>query len=152
MAHTKKADVDEFMALKNLAVYGASRNPKKFGGMIFKELKEKGYNVVPVNPNSDTIQGETCYKDLGSIPGTVDGVIMTVKPDITKEAVKEAHKAGIKSVWMQYGSNSADAVAFCQENGMKVISRECVFMFVEPVKNIHKFHRFFARLFGTYPN
>lgn len=151
MAHTKKADVDEFFAQKNLAVYGVSRNPKKFGSLIFKELKEKGYNVFPVNPHTDEIQGVTCYKSLGSIPETVDGVILTVKPEVTRDAVKEAHEAGIKRIWMQHGSNSTEAVEYCQENGMTVISKECVFMFAEPVQSVHKFHRFFAKLFRKYP-
>ena len=47
---TSKAAIQAFMALKTLAVAGVSRNPNKFGTMVYKDLKSKGYTVYPVNP------------------------------------------------------------------------------------------------------
>ncbi len=48
---------------------GVSRNPKKFGFAAFKELKEKGMNIIPVNPYADEIHGSKVYHDIKSLPG-----------------------------------------------------------------------------------
>jgi len=44
------------------AVVGASDNPEKYGNLIYKKLKSRGYRVYPVNPNYETIDGDKCYK------------------------------------------------------------------------------------------
>ena len=38
--------IDKFFEPKRLAMAGASRNPKKFGYGVFKELQKKGYEVL----------------------------------------------------------------------------------------------------------
>jgi len=58
---------------------------------------------------------------------------------------------GIKSVWFQQGSSSDEAIKFCEEKGMSVVSGECIFMFAEPVDSIHKFHRWIWKIFGKLP-
>ena len=72
--------VDDFVALKKIAVVGVSRKKAKFGNTIYREMREKGYWVYPVNPNADVIEGDTCYPDLLSLPEKVDGVIINVPP------------------------------------------------------------------------
>ena len=50
--------IKEFLNKRNIfAVVGASRNPKKYGYQVYKDLKEAGYTVYPVNPNADEILG-----------------------------------------------------------------------------------------------
>ena len=63
----------------------------------------------------------------------------------------EANEAGIKKIWMQQGSESPKAIKFCKENGIELVEGECIMMFSEPVKSIHKFHRGLNKLFGKYP-
>ncbi len=50
---TSKESVDKFLRCKNLAVVGVSRKSGKFGNVIYKELKKKGFNVFGVNPNME---------------------------------------------------------------------------------------------------
>jgi predicted CoA-binding protein len=59
-----------------LAVAGVSRNKGHHpaGNLIFHRLKKTGHEVIPVNPNLQTFEGEPCYPDVKSIPGGVDGV------------------------------------------------------------------------------
>ena len=154
MAHkeiTKKADVDDFLAQKKLAVAGASRKRSKFGNIVFRELKKRNYHVLPVNANANTIEGEPCFPDLKSLPEPVEGAVIVLPPEKTELVVKDAAEAGIPRIWMQLGSHSETAVNFCKENNMSVVADECILMFAEPVRGFHKFHRWIWKLFGKYP-
>jgi predicted CoA-binding protein len=65
--------------------------------------------------------------------------------------VKQAHEAGITRVWIQQMAQSPEALAYCEENDLSCVSGECILMYAEPVGSIHKFHRFFRKLFGRMP-
>jgi len=108
------------------AVVGASRDPKKYGYQVYKDLKEAGYKVYPVNPNADEILGDRCYPDLGDLPTKPDVVDVVVPPKVTEEIVKTCKRLGITKVWMQPGSESETAVKFCDENGIDVVYGVCV--------------------------
>jgi uncharacterized protein len=148
---TRKADVDDFIAQKTLALVGVSRKKTKFGNAIYTELKKRGYRVYPVNAYMETYEGDPCYKDLKTLPEPVGGVLISVHPDKTEQVVKDAATAGIKRVWIQQGSRSDAAVNACKENNMTYVSDECILMFLEPVGSIHKFHRWIRKLFGKLP-
>ena len=148
---TSKARVDEFLAQRSLAVVGVSRNKNKFGNTVYKELKEKGYQVFAVNPNAAEIDGERVYPSVKELPQEVGGVVVVVPPRGTEQVVRDAHEAGIKHVWMQQGAESKAAIRYCEEQGMSVINRECILMFADPRAFHHKLHRWIWGLFGKLP-
>ena len=148
---TSRAAVEGFLGEKTLAVVGVSRGGKKFGNMVMKDLKGKGYRVFPVNPHAETIDGEPCYPSLETLPERPGGVITVVPPAVTETVVRDAKAAGIKRIWMQQGSESEAALGFCAENGLEVVHGECIMMFAEPVASIHRFHRWIWKLFGKLP-
>ena len=123
----KNKFITEFLNRKNtFAVVGASRDPKKYGHKIFKDLCNAGYKVYCVNPNTDEVMGKKCYPNIEVLPETPDVVDIVVPPKITEQAVKNCKKLGIKKVWMQPGSESENAIRFCRENGIDVVHRVCV--------------------------
>jgi predicted CoA-binding protein len=148
---TSKAIVDDFMSQQKLAVVGVSRSSRKFGNVIYKELKGKGYKVFPVNPNVETIESDSCYPALNSLPEPVDGAVVVVKPNETEKIVKEASEAGIKRVWIQQGAESKQAIKYCEDNHINCIHGECILMFAEPLGFIHKFHRGIWKIVGKLP-
>jgi predicted CoA-binding protein len=148
---TSKKIVDEFLLQKKIAVVGVSRKKTKFGNAIYKELKRKGYNVFPVNPHINTFEGDNCYPDLLSLPEKVDAVVINVPSVQTEKVVREAKEAGINKVWLQQGSQSEEAVKFCEENGIDYVSNECILMFVQPSAFIHLAHRWIWGVFGKLP-
>lgn len=149
---TSKELVNEFLSEKDIAVVGVSRSGKRFGYTLFKDLRTKGYNVYPVNPNAVLIDNEKCYPSLLALKGKVNAAVLVVPPFATKEVVKDAYSAGIKKIWMQLGSESEEAVNFCQEMKIDVIKNECVLMFAEPAAFFHKAHRWVNGLIGKLPN
>lgn len=141
---------ESITSLKRLGVAGVSRNSRKFGNTIYREMREKGYDVYPINPHVDEIEGDACYRDIASLP-EVEGIIISTPADQSLKILGEAKEKGIKNVWLQQGAHSKEAVKFCEENDMNYVAGECIFMFMEPVESVHKFHRWIWKLIGKYP-
>jgi predicted CoA-binding protein len=148
---SSKQLVDDFINQKNIAVVGVSRKKSKFGNYIYRELKKKDYHVFPVNPNLEFAEGDKCYPDLFSVPGKLDGVIINVSPPEAINVLKDVSAAGIQRVWLQQGSQSDDAVKFCEENNIDCVSNECIIMFTEPLGFMHRTHKWIWNLMGKLP-
>lgn len=148
---TSIADVNAFLKHKRLAVAGVSRDAKKFGNVIFKDLMKKGFEPIPINPNVDEIEGHKCYPNLGAMPEKVEALLLVTKPDQTLMILKEAAEQGIGHIWIQQGAESPEVLSYCEEQKFNCITGRCILMFAEPVGNIHGIHRFFSKLFGFYP-
>jgi predicted CoA-binding protein len=119
--------IKKFLNKRNIfAVVGASRDPKKYGYQVYKDLKEAGYKVYPVNPNANEILGDRCYPDLRDLPTKPDVVDVVVPPKVTEEIVKTCKRLGITRVWMQPGSESETAIKFCNENSINMVHGVCV--------------------------
>jgi predicted CoA-binding protein len=146
-----RQEIHEFVAEKTLAVVGMSRAPQSFSAHAAKELKSKGYRLFPVNPNAAEIQGEKCYPSVAAIPESVGGVLFLTPPSATEKAVREAAEAGVTRMWIQQGAESKEALAFCKEKDIRVVSGHCILMFAEPVGAFHGLHRWFKGLFGGLP-
>jgi predicted CoA-binding protein len=148
---TTKAEIEEFIAIRELAIAGASRDTKKFGYIVYHDLKSKGYLVVGVNPNATEIDGDPCYATLADLPAPVGGVICLTKPAVTEQIVRQAAAAGIRRVWMQQGAETQAAIDFCKQNGMSVIAHECIMMYQPDTAWFHRAHRFVRDVFGGGP-
>jgi len=120
--------IKEFMAKKKFAVVGATDNTEKYGNRILKNLTKRGYEVYPVNPNLADIEGVKCYPTLAAIPVKVEVVDFVVPPNITESILKECKKLGLGNIWLQPGSESEAAIAFCRENNFKVVHDTCVML------------------------
>jgi len=140
----------EFLQEKQIAVVGASNNPKKFGYAALQELKLRGFEVFPVHPKEETIQGIPCSSNLSALQGKVTAVWMGVKPDKGADVLRDAAKIGVKKVWIQQMSETPELIALGKELGLTLIVGKCILMYAEPVKSFHGFHRFFVKLFGQY--
>ena len=142
--------INDFVSQKNLAIIGVSRNEKKFGNYICKELKKKGYSMFPIHPNLEEYDGLRCYESLDRLPEPIDGIILNIPPDKAKETISDVAKKGIKRVWLQQGSSNDQVVKACETNELQFIQNECIIMYAEPVESFHKFHRFIWKLIGKY--
>jgi hypothetical protein len=149
---TTKREIDEFLAQKTLAIVGVSRSGKKFGNAILKDLTKLGYRLLPVHPEAAEVGGVRAYPSFAALPEPVGGVIVVVPPAQAKSVVKEAAAHGVTRVWLQQGAGSAEAVKFCEENGISVVDGECVLMYPKPGTSwIHGAHRWVWDLIGRTP-
>lgn len=147
---TTLKQINEFIDSQPIALVGVSRNPKKFGYTAFKELKEKGMKIIPVNPQASEIFGEKVYPDVSSLPSEVKGVIVMTKKDQTAEVVKEAKAKGIKQIWIQQMADTKEAMDELNDSDINYITGECILMHYKP-HSIHKFHGAIKKFFGRFP-
>lgn len=142
--------IEEFLSSTPIAMAGVSRNPKKFGHAAFKELREKGLDLIPVNPLADEVLGVKAYKDIASIPSPVNGVLIMTKKDQTAIVVRDAKARGIKNIWIQQMADSKDAMKELEGSDINYVTGECILMHYKP-HSIHKFHKAIRKLFRVFP-
>ena len=142
--------IEEFLGSEPIAMAGVSRNPKKFGFAAFKELKEKGMNVIPVNPHAEEIHGTKVYHDIKSLPDNVGGLIVMTGKDQTAGVIREAKEKGIKQIWIQQMAENKDVLKELEGSGINYITKECILMHYKP-HSIHKFHAAIRKFFRTFP-
>jgi len=147
-----KKDIEKFLEPKKLAIAGVSRDPKKFGHQVYDELKKRGYEVYPVNPQTSEIAGEKCYRSVSELPAGVDRMLIVTPKNETDAILREAVKKGITRVWVQQMSETKDTVKIAKEYNVDLISKKCIFIYADPVTSIHKFHRTLLKWFGRLPN
>jgi|SRR6516225_3680687 predicted CoA-binding protein len=146
--------IEEFLAQKRIAMIGLSRDPKHFSVYLFRELCERGYDVVPVNPQVKEVLGRPCFANVRDVQPPVTGALLMTKPEVTESVVADCVAAGIPRVWMYRaggkGAVSERAIAFCAEHGIQVVPGQCPFMFL-PSGGIHRVHGFLRKITGRYP-
>ena len=141
-----KEAASAFLANKRVAVTGVSRAPKDHGSnVVYKRLRERGFEVFAVNPNADQVEGDPCYHDLKSIPGGVQAVVIATRPELAEGTMRECAEVGITQVWMHRGpgpgSVSSAATEYGRQHGITVIDGGCPLMF-EPTADFgHKVMR-----------
>jgi uncharacterized protein len=146
-----KSKIEDFLSQQKIAIVGVSRNSKKFGNIVYKDLKKKGYQVFPINPHVSEIEGDPCFPGVDLLPEKVNGMVFITQPEQSEKVLVQAEKAGIKKVWLQQGAESDTAIKFCEENNIDCIYGECIMMFAEPVESFHKFHRWLWKVIGKLP-
>jgi predicted CoA-binding protein len=142
-------DIDAFYAEKRLAVVGVSRNEKDYSRSVFAELRKRGYDVVPVNPNASEIDGVRCEAKLADITPAPDAALVLLPAGPAAQAMRECADAGIKRVWLRYNAEGAEEIS--KRAGINLISGYCPFMFMPDTHFAHKIHGFCLQLVGQYP-
>lgn len=146
----------EFLTYQRVAVTGVSRHPENHGAnVVYRRLRERGYDAVAVNPNAHEVEGDLCYPSLRSIPGGVDAVVIATSPTIAEDTMCECADLAIKHVWMHRGpgagSVSPAAVDFGRQRGITVIDGGCPCMFGPTADRGHKAMRLLLSLTGNVP-
>ena len=120
------ATIQEFIGLKRIAIVGVSRLDRKYGSIVYRNLRQQGYEVVPVNPEIDTFDGEICYPDLSSVPEPVDAAVIIISPFKVAAILHEAAELGIQHVWLQPGAETRKSIDLGQELGLDLVHTYCV--------------------------
>ena len=145
-----------FLANKRIAVTGVSRTPASHGSnVVYRWLRERGYQVFAVNPNAGQVEGDTAYPTLAAILGGVDAVVIGTRPERADGTMRECVELGIKSVWMHRGpgagSVSPSATQLGRQNGITVIDGGCPLMFGSNVDLGHRAIRLVFTMTGGIP-
>jgi predicted CoA-binding protein len=111
---------------KTIAVVGLSSDPNRDSYEIASYLQQKGYRIIPVNPNETEVLGERAYPSLLDVPEKVDVVDVFRRAEYTPEVAEQAVKIGAKVLWLQDGIVNEDAWRIAQEGGVDVVMGVCI--------------------------
>jgi uncharacterized protein len=149
------ATIREFLSQKRIAIAGVSRRANDFSRMLLREFRDRGYDVVVVNPSATAIDGVPSYARVQDIQPVVENVLLMTPPAATGTVARDCAAAGVKRIWMYRaggtGAVSAEAVAFCRERGIAVIPGECPMMFLPGGSWVHRAHGWVRKIGGRYP-
>ncbi len=110
------------LARRTWAVVGASKDPTKFGNMVYFDLRAGGYRVLAVNPNATEVEGDQAWPTLSALPERPDVVDFVTPPEVTAKVVEEALGLGLTRLWFQPGSVSPETLARAREAGATVVT------------------------------
>lgn len=123
MSHLK----DYFSKDFTYAIVGATKNTDKFGYKIVKVLKEKGFNVIPINPHEEEICGIKAYPNLYEVPDKIDVVDFVVPCGVTFKVLDEVNTLKISKVWFQPRSQDGKCITYCKRHKIKFMEKNCLF-------------------------
>jgi uncharacterized protein len=148
-------DVQDFLALRRIALVGVSRHAQDFSRTLFREMCARGYDMVPVNPAAREINGKECFENLQVVTPPVEGALIMTPSYETVRVVQDCIEAGIGRVWFYraggQGAVSPEAITLCKQHGIQVVEGHCPFMFFPSTGFIHRAHGFLLKLGRRYP-
>ena len=147
--------IADFLNGRRIAVAGVSRSGDSAANAVFKKLRSSGYDTFAINPNASQVEGVTCYSNLGSVPGELDGIVVATHPAASVTVVRQAAECGVRRVWFHrafgQGSVSPEAVEEGARCGLTCIVGGCPLMYCEPVDLGHRCMRGWLRWRGHLP-
>ena len=114
--------IDVFFESPAFGVVGASRREHKYGNKVLRAYQRTGLRAIPVNPREAEIEGVSCVASVLDLPDEVQSISIITPPSVTERVVAEALRKGIRSVWMQPGAESEQAVEAARRAGLNVIA------------------------------
>jgi predicted CoA-binding protein len=144
-----RSTYDEFLSGEPVAVIGASDRRGNFGAAIYRALREKSYDVYPVNPNADTVAGDRCYGTIDDIPTNVTSAIIAVSPTLALSMIEALSSGGVRKIWFQRGADFRIPALRARELGMQTFEGRCILMHTDSVRGVHAVHRFLAKITGN---
>jgi len=109
-----------------IAVVGLSSNRNRPSYGVARYLQQKGYRIIPVNPNEATVLGEKAYPALAEVPEKIDLVDIFRRSEEAGSHVDDAIRLNVKAVWLQEGVIDHLAARRALEAGLMVVMDRCI--------------------------
>jgi predicted CoA-binding protein len=109
-----------------IAVVGATDHPTKYGGIIYRDMKRKGYPVYAVNPYRKTVDGDPCWAKVSDLPEKPTITVLVVPAKRGIGVVQDAADAGIDNIWIQPGAFSMELRDVLEDRGLEWLAEACV--------------------------
>lgn len=110
----------------SLAIVGATDRPTKYGGIIYRDLKAKGFPVYAVNPYRETVDGDPCWHSVLDLPETPTIVVLVVPAKRGLGVLEDCAAAGVDNIWIQPGAFSDELRGSLERHGFNWLAEACV--------------------------
>jgi predicted CoA-binding protein len=121
MKENVESPTAKFLAAKNFAVAGASRDRSKYGNKVFQALIASGRTVYPLNPSAPEVEGHPAYATIADLSEVPESLSVVTPPLVTRQVIQQAIAAGVKNIWMQSGAEDSQGSKLAREAGLNVI-------------------------------
>jgi predicted CoA-binding protein len=109
-----------------ITVVGASNAPAKAAHYVPEHMQRHGWRIVPVNPTSSQVLGETAYPAIADVPFQV-GLVNVFRPSAaTPDIARQAVAAGATALWLQLGIASAESRQIARSAGLLYVEDRCM--------------------------
>ena len=111
----------------SIALIGASNDRSKYGNKIYRDLRKKGYNVTPINPREEKIEGDMAYSSIEEMKELPDIANFVVPPPVAMKIAQHITSLGIKHLWFQPGSESEELEDWLKNtDGIEYLINACI--------------------------
>jgi predicted CoA-binding protein len=108
--------------MKTIAIIGASANRNKYGNRAVRAFARLGYQVFPVHPTADTIEGLPAYRSVLDVPAErLDRISIYLPPEVGMTVMDEVARKAAAEVWLNPGAESPELIARARALGLNVI-------------------------------
>lgn len=111
---------------KIYAVIWANSNIEKYGYIVFKDLLEYWWVVIPINPSEPEVLWIKTYPRLVDYDWIFDTVIFVTPPNVSEKVLQDVKLLGIKQVWFQPWSENQNCIDFCKQNNINYVNNACI--------------------------
>ena len=110
-----------------IALIGASNDKNKYGNKIYRDLRNKGYHVIPINPKEELIEGDKAYSSIEEMETIPDIANFVVPPPVAIKIAQHITELGIKYLLFQPGSESEELEDWLKNtDGIKYLPNSCI--------------------------
>ena len=108
-----------------VAVVGASPDRAKFGNKAVRAFARAGFEVYPIHPRAERVEGLRAYPSLDDLPpGPLDRVSIYVPAAAALGVLDQAARRRIGQVWLNPGADAPEVVERARVLGLEVV-RAC---------------------------
>ena len=107
--------------MPTVAIIGASADRSKFSNKSLHAHRRAGYDVYPVNPKEESIEGLKCYKSVLDIPVALDRVSLYLPPSVGLKVLDDIAKKGCRELWVNPGAESPELMEKVRALGLNAI-------------------------------
>lgn len=104
-----------------VAIVGASADQAKYSNKSVRAHLARGYEVFPVNPREETIEGLKVYRSVLEIPVPLDRISVYLPPAVGIKLLEEYARKGTKELFLNPGAESDELIGKAQSLGLPVI-------------------------------
>lgn len=109
------------MSKPTVAIVGASADKTKFSNEVIHSHLRAGYDVYPINPKEETIEGLKCYKSVVDIPVALDRVSLYLPPPIGVKVLDDIARKGCRELWVNPGAENPELIQKALTLGLNAI-------------------------------
>jgi predicted CoA-binding protein len=114
---------------QTIAIIGLSDKPDRPSYQVAHYLLNRGYNIIPVNPNIKTVFNHQAYPDISAVPDNISIDIVNIfrQPDQIIGIINEVIATGRRPViWIQEKFDHPDLDKLAQKYQLEIINGICL--------------------------